>query len=75
MCCNKALADGQYWNFCGETDMGQTDPVKCTHCGGDFIREEDVNHPSVIEVLNKYRKDSFELRREMYPGQNTRWFV
>lgn len=72
--CDKPLAAGQWWNYCGETDMGQTEPVSCTHCGGKLIRAEDVNHPHVMTVLNTYQKDSFELRREKFPGQNHLWF-
>lgn len=36
MSCGKLLAPGQWWHFCGETDMGQTLPVKCTACGGEY---------------------------------------
>lgn len=75
MYCSKPLAKGQYWNFCGETDMGQTVPVKCTHCGGNYIRSEDVNHPHVMQVLNAYREDSFYLRRDKYPSENHMWFL
>lgn len=38
--CGAKLAPGQWWNFCGETDMGQTPPVLCTECGGDLKRAE-----------------------------------
>lgn len=34
--CEKRLAPGQYWGFCGETDMGQTEPALCTECGGEY---------------------------------------
>lgn len=34
--CFKSLAAGQWWTFCGETDMGQTPPVLCTECGGQY---------------------------------------
>jgi hypothetical protein len=34
--CGKLLAPGQWWHFCGETDMGQTLPIKCTNCGGKY---------------------------------------
>lgn len=34
--CRKSLAPGQYWRFCGETDMGQTAPALCTECGGEL---------------------------------------
>lgn len=30
--CGRPLAAGQHWNFCGETDMGQTAPVFCEEC-------------------------------------------
>ena len=40
--CEAKLAQPCYWNFCGETDMGQTGPVLCTHCGGEYLRMEDV---------------------------------
>ena len=36
MTCNKLLKEGQWWHFCGETDMGQTAPVQCTECGGQY---------------------------------------
>lgn len=32
--CRRPLADGQWWTFCGEADMGHTLPVLCTECGG-----------------------------------------
>lgn len=32
--CGKKLALGQYWTFCGETDMGQLSPALCVECGG-----------------------------------------
>ncbi len=40
--CKKKLAQPCWWNFCGETDMGQTAPVLCTHCGGEYVLMEDV---------------------------------
>lgn len=36
MTCNKLLKEGQWWHFCGEADMGQTMPVQCTECGGEY---------------------------------------
>jgi hypothetical protein len=33
--CGARLAPGQYWTFCGETDMGQTLPALCTRCSDD----------------------------------------
>ena len=48
--CGKKLEDGQYWRYCGESDMGQTSPVHCENCGGSLklcIKEKvmtvDVN--------------------------------
>lgn len=34
--CRRKLAPGQYWAFCGETDMGQGEPALCKECGGEF---------------------------------------
>lgn len=34
--CGKSLAKGQWWSYCGETDMGQTSPALCTECGGSY---------------------------------------
>lgn len=34
--CKKRLAPGQYWGYCGETDMGQSAPALCTECGGEY---------------------------------------
>lgn len=36
MSCGKLLKEGHWWHFCGETDMGQTMPVQCTECGGEY---------------------------------------
>ena len=38
--CRRKLAAGQWWGFCGETDMGQTMPVLCTECGGNYKLED-----------------------------------
>lgn len=38
--CGRKLRQGQWWNFCGETDMGQTGPALCKDCGGPFERED-----------------------------------
>lgn len=38
--CGKLLAKGQWWGFCGETDMGQTLPALCTECGGSYVLRE-----------------------------------
>lgn len=41
--CRAKLAPGQHWSFCGESDMGQSLPVLCTECGGEFRRQDDGN--------------------------------
>lgn len=51
MTCGAKLADGQWWHFCGETDMGQTLPVQCTDCGGDMIRADDPNAEARVEEM------------------------
>jgi hypothetical protein len=40
--CGKRLAPGQWFEICGETDMGQTAPALCTECGGPFRLEADT---------------------------------
>lgn len=50
MSCGHTLAKGQWWNFCGETDMGQTLPALCTECGGEFKRA------SVEEMAERKRQ-------------------
>lgn len=41
--CRKKLAPDQWWQTCGETDMGQTLPALCTECGGDYKLFEEPN--------------------------------
>lgn len=36
--CEAPLEAGQWWGFCGQTDMGQSLPALCTECGGDMKR-------------------------------------
>lgn len=52
--CGRALAKGQWWNFCGETDMGQSMPALCTECGGD----------EKLEIPHRYRGRENQLRYE-----------
>ncbi len=70
MACNKPLAKGQYWHFCGETDMGQSSPILCTHCGGVYVRTEDqiaekqrteTKEVYGLFVDNPSKEDNFEL--------------
>ena len=49
MGCKRKLAPGQWWNFCGETDMGQTLPALCTECGGSYILDGTPNHQKLVE--------------------------
>ena len=49
MTCGKRLATGQWWNFCGETDMGQTMPVQCTECGGEYPLAQPEMRPVATE--------------------------
>jgi len=50
--CGYALVEGQWWKFCGETDMGQTAPALCTQCGGSFKRAEP-QHVYETELARK----------------------
>lgn len=36
--CGAQLQGGQFFTYCGETDMGQSMPALCTRCGGSFKR-------------------------------------
>ena len=38
--CGIALAPGQHFSHCGETDMGQTLGALCEECGGSFKRAQ-----------------------------------
>lgn len=40
--CGRRLAAGQHWQFCGETDMGQTAPALCHECqpGGLTLHQD-----------------------------------
>ena len=44
--CMKPLAPGQWWGFCGETDMGQTLPALCTECGGNYKLKQETTDES-----------------------------
>ena len=43
--CGRKLAQPSWWNFCGETDMGQTAPALCEECGGPYVLMEVVVDP------------------------------
>ena len=46
--CNRWLARGQHWNWCGETDMGQGPPYLCTECGGTLKLETNTRRLALI---------------------------
>jgi hypothetical protein len=47
--CGCKLAPGQWWNWCGETDMGQTMPALCERCQpGGHVRADDPDAANVI---------------------------
>jgi len=52
--CGKKLAKGQWWGHCGETDMGQTLPALCTHCGGVYILQEDEDMGKEVGINFDY---------------------
>lgn len=54
MSCNKPLAPGQWWHFCGETDMGQTPPAECTECGGRYILKEAKDSERLVKEMLRY---------------------
>ena len=47
--CGKIL-DDEWWSFCGETDMGQTLPVQCIECGGEYKLKK---HKSRLEEIRE----------------------
>jgi len=62
--CGEALAEGQWWTYCGETDMGQTAPARCTECGGDYKRESDmtIGNPRAEAVGKRVAGDITDVR-------------
>lgn len=61
MSCGKILKEGQWWHFCGETDMGQTPPALCTECGGRF----ELASPEIqAEHQRKKAERMAELEKE-----------
>ena len=51
--CGAKLADGQWWAFCGETDMGQGSPVLCEVC-------------DVVNGLKRKESDMKRISRYQY---------
>lgn len=59
--CTRLLADGQWWNYCGESDMGQTTPVLCTVCSGKYgfiILDETKDQRAEVLGANTRRKEA-----------------
>lgn len=55
--CQRPLAPGQHWSFCGETDMGATDPALCVNCGGSLLLA-DVSARDVQKLKGAYYFDA-----------------
>lgn len=56
MGCGQELAPGQWFNYCGETDMGQSLPALCVECGGKFKLMGKLltsEHQKKTECLNQ----------------------
>lgn len=77
--CNTSLAPGQWWHFCGETDMGQTLPALCTHCGGEYIRADDPDASAKVEALKaiwvKQSQDYAQRRQQEEWLRPSRWRI
>lgn len=71
--CRQPLAEGQWWNFCGETDMGQTAPALCTECGGVYEREEeamtisDARAEAIGKALTDALSDKLKCKHSWVP--------
>ena len=65
--CRAKLAPGQWWGWCGETDMGQTAPALCVECGGTFKRADvssSLKHAEKLGMdVNKMQKTTNQLIR------------
>ena len=53
--CGKTFEDKNWWNFCGETDMGQSMPALCTNCGGKY----PLNKVQICEACEGTGKDYY----------------
>lgn len=63
--CRAKLAPGQWWGWCGETDMGQTAPALCIECGGQFKRADASSSLKIAERagvdINKMQETTNQL--------------
>lgn len=64
MGCKRKLAYGQWWSFCGETDMGQTVPALCTECGGEFILNGTPNQEKLVADLLELKRKELLIKRQ-----------
>lgn len=62
MACGRPLAAGQWWTFCGETDMGQSAPALCTTCGGKygFVLRGVPDERTAVGAANASRATALE---------------
>ena len=67
--CGASFAPGQWWHFCGETDMGQTLPVFCTRCGGTY---KLANEERRMERQNEGRIEPIDENERQTGGVPTR---
>lgn len=51
--CKRKLAEGQWWSFCGEADMGQSLPALCKECGGEYVLAESVKKEDEKQSPNR----------------------
>lgn len=76
MNCGKILEAGQWWHFCGETDMGQTLPVQCTECGGEYKLASPEKQE---EYLRKKANDLIDWdkseHKNLYTGNGTKFTI
>lgn len=60
MGCKRSIKDS-WWNWCGETDMGQTLPVLCKGCGGkyDLVSDEELEQIKIKQIKTKQDKEKW----------------
>lgn len=64
MICGSRLADGQWWGYCGQTDMGQTVAVQCIKCEPKYGYLLKGASREEIEEQNKKREMAFQKYKE-----------
>ena len=66
MACRKKLASGQWWYYCGETDMGQTAPALCVEC--EPITGHLLDGATLVEVEANQTKRAAAMYRFQAAG-------